>query len=205
MPVIPVYGGTRYTTYVEGCVPKVVECEQCKHKYVYLFHARATGVAESPYLLNEEGASQSSQEQASFTLNYELEHGISVVPCPACGHIQEHMFSLVRQAKYGWMGAVVLPISIFAALAFVASLLGTFKIANSPNSDLVTTVLAFWGAFAVLFSAALAVHIRKKALSRAFDPNDEPAEDRLKRGKEMAISLEQFERQAQQAPDKKKR
>ncbi|HEV3145604.1 MAG TPA: hypothetical protein VGZ47_17045 [Gemmataceae bacterium] len=196
------YAGTRYFTYMEGAVPKVVKCEECNQQYVYLFHARSTGVAESPYLLNEAGAQQSAQEQASFTLSYELEHGISVVPCPNCGRIQQHMFPLVTKEKYGWIGAIVLSLSVFAALALLAALLGTAKLGGKPSSDMITGVLACWAAFALLLALAVGLHLRKKALCRAYDPNDRPVEERLARGRELALSVEEFERQMKQPRSK---
>jgi hypothetical protein len=194
------YAGTRYITYVEGCVPKAVKCEECNRQYVYLFHARSTGVAESPYLLNEEGAQQSSREQATFTLSYKLEHGISVVPCPNYGRIQKHMFPLMAQSRYGWIGGIVLTLGIVAGLAFLAAVMATTKLGGKPSADTLIGVLACWGAFAIFLLSAIGVQRRKKALCARFDPNDEPLEERLKRGRELAISLEEFERQMKQQP-----
>ena len=196
------YSGTRYFTYMEGSVPKVVKCDECGRQYVYLFHARSTGVAESPYNLNEDGAQQSSREQATFTLSHELEHGISVVPCPNCGRIQKHMFPLVAQSKYGWLGGIVLTFGVIAGLAFLAAIMATSKIGGKPSSDALIGVLVCWGVFAVFALAAFVVQRRKKALCAKFDPNDEPVEKRLKRGQELAISLEEFERQMKEQPRK---
>jgi hypothetical protein len=194
------YAGTRYFSYLEGSVPKVVKCEECGRQYVYLFYARSTGVAESPYLLNEEGAQQSSREQATFTLSYELEHGISVVPCPNCGRIQEHMFPLVAQSKYGWIGGIVLTLGVVAGLAFLAAIMATTKLGSNLGNDVLIGVLACWGVVAIFVLAAVAVQRRKKALCAKVDPNEAPLEERLKRGRELAISLEEFERQMKQRP-----
>lgn len=100
------YFGRRYTATVRGWKRKLVTCEYCGRAYDYKVSCEATGSAESPYYLNNEGASERAQTRAQARLNSKLESAVEAVPCPQCGHFQADMVTMLRQRRFGWVNVL---------------------------------------------------------------------------------------------------
>jgi hypothetical protein len=192
------YAGMRYTSTVKGSIPKVVQCEQCNQGYVYMLQRSASGEGSSPYFLDNAGAQERAQDRARATLISNLQHGIDEVPCPHCGHVQKHMFERGRTVKYGWMRTAVIVLSIFATAVLFVTALFTVLLDSKASRDAVIAVLAFWGVFGVLFFVVLGIHLLRKKLCANYNPNARPVEERIARGRKVAIPLEEFARMMQQ-------
>src|SRR4051794_36030586 len=102
--MIPIPYGQKYTTTLRGRVPKLVKCEQCSLEYVYHLSRSARGEGTSFLFLNNEGAQSSAEGEARARLLAALMKACEPVPCPGCGHVQQHMVPRARQLRHRWMG-----------------------------------------------------------------------------------------------------
>src|SRR5262245_33608837 len=105
---IPIPYGTSHHVTVTGRAPKLVACEKCGHEYVYLLEASAAGHASNLLFLDAGGARDRAQEAAYGDLHHTLEHDCEVVPCPSCGHVQDHMRPKARRHHRRWMKTLAL-------------------------------------------------------------------------------------------------
>src|SRR5262249_47581424 len=87
--MVPIPYALTYKTTLRGRVPKLVRCEKCSFEYVYLLEMTVAGEGTSLLFLDNEGARQRSAAQAESALQQNLAQGCEVVPCPACGLVQE--------------------------------------------------------------------------------------------------------------------
>jgi hypothetical protein len=181
-----------YTSTMTGRVPKLVDCEGCQQKYVYLLERSASGEGTSLLFLDNEGAKERAQERAKAELEYKLGRACDPVPCPRCGWYQQHMIPKAKEQHKAWMwtaglAAILLavPLGLVAAIASVVA-----ENQGSRGAAVVTYLSLALMAVALVLGPAW-LFVRYRAVKQ-FDPNAELAEDRIARGRDRAVTLEQF-------------
>jgi hypothetical protein len=189
--VVPIPYGLRYRATARGQVPKLVRCEECGLEYVYVLEGTAEGAGSSFLFLDNQGAQERSQAAAAAALCATLEGGYDVVPCPACGRIQEHMIPRARREHRRWMNKLALAAFIVGGILFLpATIVGQLhEFAGGGPSWLPT---AIWSAIAVLGVTAVGLPLLRLALAKHYDPNRAPVDERRRLGAEIAVSKEEF-------------
>jgi hypothetical protein len=186
----PIPYAKTYRTTLRGTIPKLVQCEQCAFEYVYMLEATAVGEGTSLFFLNSEGARQRSTAQAEALLQQNLNQGCEVVPCPACGTVQQHMLCRARQLHCRWMrmGAFL----AFALAGFLMLAAGVYTLIDATTTGLTGETKAFWVAIGAVLGAGLGLLILRGRLARNYDPNAAPTDLRKHRGQELAVSKKDF-------------
>jgi hypothetical protein len=181
-----------YTSTMTGRVPKLVDCEGCQQKYVYLLERSASGEGTSFLFLDNDGAKERAQERAREELTYKLERACDPVPCPRCGWYQPHMVPKAKELHKAWMWTagmaallLAIPLGLVAAISF-----GIAESRGERGAYIVCYLSLALLVLGVLLGPAL-LFARYRAV-KAFDPNAELAEDRIARGRDRAVTLEQF-------------
>jgi hypothetical protein len=176
-----------YRATARGSTPKLVKCEQCGFEYVYLISVTATGEGTSFLFLDNDGARARSRAAAEAELVSRLEGGISVVPCPECGHIQQHMVPLARGQRHAWMLGAWVP------LLLIAGVLGLVTGCMSYGMLEGHWVAAVgWVIVVLLISLGVALPVWRIFLVRGYDPNADPVEQRKELGQKFAFPKELF-------------
>jgi hypothetical protein len=188
--MVPIPVGMKYSATARGEVPKLVKCEGCGLEYVYLLRARGEGNASSMLFLDNQGAQLRARERAEKQLAAALETGVGVVPCPGCGRIQENMVPLAQKGRHPWM----LLLAIFAFLGAALMLVPAACIFSTAPSR---TPEEWRGAVWLLADLGLALVggillLVRARLSRRYDPNSEPLEERKRWGQEAAWTKEEY-------------
>jgi hypothetical protein len=185
-----------YTSTMSGQLPKLVNCEGCHQQYVYLVQRTATCEDTSMLFLDNAGAKSRAQAGAEQSLIEELTRAIEPIPCPRCGHIQQHMFESAGMLKYAWVDYLSKACYVFALISFLAGFFG-FMFSSEPRST-IQNLLVCGGAIStvILIGSGIGLSSWKKRLSRTYNPNSEPLEDRLTRGKTQAYLVDMVEGEA---------
>jgi hypothetical protein len=123
------YVWKEYTANLSGTVVRRVACEKCQCKYAYELTRKACGKGTSVYMLNNAGAQDRAQAQASKRLRRQLERGIEPVGCPDCGWYPADM---VAEAKRRRMRPIIWIASVMLALAGAYGLIVGMLMATSP-------------------------------------------------------------------------
>lgn len=188
--MIPIPIARTYQTTLRGRTSKFVQCEKCGFEYVYLLESTVTGAGTSSFFLDNDGARDRSAEHAAIALRQNLAEGCEVVPCPACGTVQQHMFSRARQRHLWWMWrAGLIALAAGGILALPATVYTLIDLAGTGITAL--TVIAICGV-AVAWGVGMGLLILRVRLCQRYDPNDAPEEDRKRQGQQFAISKEDF-------------
>jgi hypothetical protein len=196
--IIPIPVGVSYTARVRGRVPKLVKCEGCSLEYVYYLERVALGRADSLLFLDTEGAQGRAQEQARVRLLTALMKACEPVPCPGCGHVQEHMVPRARQGRRRWMAQAALYLFPSAVILCLPAVL-VAAIANSDGSVAGSIAALLLGLLAVAAGVGAVVLPAWRFFSnRRYDPNGEDVEARKELGRRLAVSREEFEKQQAQ-------
>lgn len=182
--------GLSYTTTVKGSVPKCVTCEGCSCEYVYFFKAWASGQGLSLLFADNQGARDRSLSAAEQCLMQTLQQGCQPVPCPSCGHVQEHMIPTARWQRRPWLRIVGIAFLIGAAAVALPAAIFTAVESGDRSYSTSTLVLQFLVGLLGLAGSGLLLY--KLISGSRYNPNNEPVEDRLRMGKEFAIGLEQL-------------
>jgi hypothetical protein len=181
----------------KGAILKVVKCEGCGDEYVYKLERTATGVATGVRFVDEEGKRARASANAETLLNRKLERGVDVVPCPACGRIQQHMIPPCRRRRWRWMLNLGV---LLIVLACVGGCVGA--VINSVVEDQQGAPLLPWHVFfaALAVAAALgpALMIARFVAVSRHDPNAEDEERRIRQGQERAALRNDLEAWRQQ-------
>jgi len=190
--VIPFLWST-YTATVRGAVLKRVTCEGCGERYVYAMERTARGQGTSAYMLDNRGAERRSSAAADKTLRRMFERECDIVPCPACGTVQEDMVRTSRSGHRRWLlRAGIWMILAAGGLGFVNWVSGM----EGPRYQFLS-----WPAYAVIAMLGPAALVVRAFLQAAHDPNDEPVEQRIEDGRARALTEEEYERMAREARD----
>ncbi len=183
---------TDYTTHATGVGTKRVRCEWCEGEYVYTMQMTGQGASTSFYHVGEAGARERSQAMAEASLAASLEQGCAIVPCPNCGHIQEHMVAAARRDRHYWMRRAPLPAALIAVPLLLAALNLTALHRQSGAAVTMRLAWVFWAATAAAGLATVGLPLLRRVLAAGYDPNAEPADDRARRGREFAVPLADF-------------
>lgn len=165
--------GVRTTTTATGEVAKFVTCKKCGHGYGYWLRRAAAG-----------------------ELAERLRTGHDPVPCPACGHYPKRMIEAAREEKFGWvflagiLAGVLAGGGCFLVGAAVAALGGRDRAADWVSR----TALGLMCPTAVCIPAA--AYGLKALLAHKYDPNADPVDERIDRGRERAMSPAEYARLA---------
>ncbi len=152
MPLVRVPIGRKYTVTATGSLIKQVCCEKCNYEYQYKVQRIGTGYGTSLLWLDNDGASQRANRNASSDLDKKLARAIEPIPCPSCRWYQRNMISIVklREAKntllFGLLTAFViflvssLGASVFKKLAPLFSILIQISVLLVPFSFITASV-----------------------------------------------------------------
>jgi hypothetical protein len=162
------YFGRNYSAALTGSVVRHARCEKCSCEYGYEMVRRATGSGHSPYCLNNSGAQDRANAQASRALRRALEKGADPVACPECGWYQADMVRDMRRrrgrraARWG------------VGLLLVGAVLGTFVgiwYANAIRPWEAQTWVWVGGVVGGFVAAGAGCLLLKMAMIAGFDPN----------------------------------
>lgn len=192
---IPIPYGSSFEARETAGVQKDVRCEKCQAEYVYWMTRSATGRSSSLLFINMDGARERAEVRAAESLQRKLSEGCDVVPCPACGWVQEQMILKARRDYWPWMPKVKTALYILIAV-FFALTVGLWNMGN-PRSPSFLVVSA--AALGICVAVAVALAIAKSILSARYDPNAADQESRIRLGQTRALLREELEKQRAQA------
>lgn len=188
--------GVRYTTTATGEVAKFVTCKKCGHGYGYWMKRVGTGSNTSWFLIGRESAQNRSGRDAAGELAERLRTEHDPVPCPECGHYPKRMIEPAREEKYGWIFPVGILAGVLAGGGFM--LLGTALTILGGGGKWVDTVRS--AVLGMACPAAVCVPAAayglKGLLAHRYDPNADPEDERIDRGRERAMSPKEYARLA---------
>ncbi len=188
MVLIP-YAKT-YTTTVQGCAPKLVHCEKCGFEYVYLLEVTTSGEGTSMLFLDDQGARSRSLAEAEALLHQGLDQGCEVVPCPTCGTIQYHMLARARALRYNWMQiAGIIALAVTGILVLPATI---YAIIEGTDTGISGVTMGLWALIGVTTIAGFGLLIQRVRLMGTYDPNDAPADIRIRQGQDLAVSKVEY-------------
>ncbi|HEY8505686.1 MAG TPA: hypothetical protein VIL46_13970, partial [Gemmataceae bacterium] len=105
-------------------VLKRVACEECGFKYAYSVERSGSGTASRMVFGDDDRATRDATYEAEAELEENLEEGVEAVPCPNCGHVQDHMIQRAKWSHHRWM--VYWPCQVFIYTG--ASTLGLYLV-----------------------------------------------------------------------------
>jgi hypothetical protein len=178
-----------YTCTVSGGVFKVVECENCKQKYVYHMVRQAQGQGKSMYLVDNEGAGSRARQEAQATLAAQLERDCDPIPCVKCGWYQASMVAKLRGEHSPWLFWLGVGLLFCTVLVAVVAWLA-YAAMGAPDEIAVAAlggILGFW-------ALGMAAFVVRSKLAQRFDPNAAPVAERVRAAQGRAETLEDFEK-----------
>jgi hypothetical protein len=185
-----------YRSTVEGRILKEVRCELCGLEYVYVLICQAEGQGTSMLFLDNEGAQARARQGAEEQLRANLAGGCAVVPCPECGHVQEHMVPQARRLHRAWMKKVAVGAFIVAGISFLPAMIFTM-LADRPIEGFAARAL-LWPLVGVCLAIAVGLPLLRIVLSRMYDPNNEPVESRKEAAQKVEVRKEDIMKAAQE-------
>jgi hypothetical protein len=170
----------QHTITVTQSAVRLVICEECNTEYVYQLERSGEGMGNSVYFLDEAGAKRRAERKAREQLARKMEHACEAIPCPRCGHYQDHMLAKARgEAAFKW--------GLLAALAMVLCV-GGFVLALSTRAVMLGVGIGVLGLL-----AAIVLGIIGLVVNGSYDPNKKPKEERLRIAVERAFRRRDFE------------
>jgi hypothetical protein len=160
-------------TTLRGSTFKHVHCEGCGEDYVYELERKITA----------------GNREARAALRRALNRAYDVVPCPACGHYQEHMLKKARKKHGSWMNAAGLVMIIPVPILLLLTLLFTGPPKPMPPA-VIASMLVVSG---LLFISGLGLLVTKAIRSSHFDPNSADPERRKELGRSRAYLQSELE------------
>jgi hypothetical protein len=183
------YEEVRYDVSAQGSRVKIVHCEKCSRDYVYFVTLTVRRASASV---------DRAEESARRTLLAALNQAVLPVPCPFCGLYQRNMIPIVQQRRYRWLGWVSLGLVALGVFALVCSCGVSMGSVPDGRGHALVAVILCWAVALVAILASPVVLLIKRRVSRRFDPNGEDdVEERKEMGRSRAISLEDFQKMAQ--------
>jgi hypothetical protein len=191
-----------YSVTVNGAVDKTVRCESCHAEYVYRLERSATGSGTSRVLfIDKEEATEQAAAIAQYALRRELQEGIDLVPCPACGWYQSNMITKGRDQHCAWMWLLgVLLTAGLLPLAMLGLLINCLRCPYSPPNIPGDVMLA---GLVILGLDGVSLLVARSILAGRYDPNSDDPEARIQLGRSRAMLREEFDRKVQ--PSNRKR
>jgi hypothetical protein len=192
---------TKYTATVRGRVLKLVPCENCSTEYVYVLEREGEGVGTSLYLLNESGAQDHAAVSAENTLREYLENDFDPVPCPVCGHYQQHMFPKLYETPSWWLLVARLVVIAAGSLCAVGALYRTVIYLQWPGDHALGQMSTAWAVLAIHGLIGVGLGVVERSRERKFNPNAEDQQARIEKGRSRAITRADFEAARQREGD----
>jgi hypothetical protein len=173
-----------------------VLCEQCGRPYGYAL-TRSVGVQTTRAVWESvEAARKTAFRQARRSLDRILDRECDPVPCPECGWLQKKMLTAARREHFG-----ALPWS--ATFAFIlAGIVLFLLLAYTILVEDLALKPARWGpegaaglglSFVLLLLCGGGAWLVHRVRRMWFDPNSIPVEERIERGRERALTWEEFQ------------
>ena len=171
----------QYTATVEATAVRLVACEECDTEYVYQLERSAEGYGNSIYMLDNKGAKKRAMRKAKDELARKMKNACEAIPCPECGHVQDHMLPKARFDRAVLIGLIAIPtVLLMIGMLFVGEYtrLGKLAYALSGLSCLAT----------------LGVGIFALVVYTSYNPNRKPEAERIALGEEKAARRKAFEK-----------
>jgi hypothetical protein len=171
----------QHTVTVEQSTVRLVVCEECDADYVYQLTRSGEGIGNSPYFLDESGAKKRAERKAREQVNKTMRTAVNAIPCPECGHYQDHMVPRARFEKsflYLLLGGGTLVVSIVFLILGAETRFGN-----------VGYILG-----GLLFLATAVIGVITLVIYTTYNPNKKPKAERRALGEEKASLRSDFER-----------
>jgi len=171
----------QHTVTVEQSTVRLVVCEECDADYVYQLTRSGEGIGNSVYFLDESGAKNRAERKAKEQLAKKMRTAVDAIPCPECGHYQDHMIPRARfERSFLWLllGGGTLVLTIVLMILGAETRLGN-----------VGYVLG-----GLFFLATVVIGVIALVIYSTYDPNRKPKAERRALGQEKASSRRDFER-----------
>lgn len=188
--------GVKYTSTAEGEAPKFVTCKKCGHGYGYWMTRTGSSTNTAWFLIGRDSAQSRSSREAEGEVARRLRTEHDPVPCPECGHYQKKMIRPARDEKFGWVFRLGLLLGLgFGAGCFVVGSAVMALGGGGAWVDQVTKVV-----FGMMCPGAIGIPVTafvlKGVLGGKYDPNADPAEERIARGRARSMSPKEYARLA---------
>lgn len=165
------------TAFAGGQTTKVVNCENCQHRYAYQLWRCGYSAERLKELL------------ATAT---------EAVPCPACGWYQSSMIPEARQRHRRWM----IHLGQCLTIGLIPLVLIGLLINGYPNFQGAPRIPwpIFVAVLVCLFAAGIGLFIWRSKLAQSCDPNEEDVAARKAYGQSRTIVLSEQQMKALEAP-----
>jgi hypothetical protein len=186
---------------VTEAAQKIVECEKCGIRYVYTMWRTGVGREISILHLENEQAKRLAEEYARKNVAETLAAECEPVPCPKCGWFQAPMIERAKEIfrlSVWRLGVVMLAIGFPFLLIGLAAEQIANKNPDSRARELVVPASIISLAGMIGGPAVLFWRLERK---RKYNPNDVPQTDRIKFGRELALTLDEFNERGKRPPD----
>jgi hypothetical protein len=170
-----------------------VRCEQCGHKYGYALSRSARVKVARAVWESRATAREAAQRHAETLVDQKLDRESDPVPCPKCGWLQNKMLDAARREQFPHSPRNAVVALIIAGVALFASFVVQMIQEEHPNLALGGVLCGLLITVALLGGGgimSLVVHQRRV---KNHDPNSTPVEERIERGRERALSWEEFQ------------
>ncbi len=184
--MIPV--GSKHAAWLIARAAKTVHCEKCDIVYAYEVTRHGTGEAFNPLFLAGEAAQKKCEEDAVKDVQRKLDQAIEVVPCPGCGWISEEMWGEARRLHLRRVKFAAIALLCALVIPFFMLYAATCQTDGEPvSSRMIIECVAM-----ILFQVALAIGmlVGRGIACRGYNPNDEPVDLRLSKGRARAKKIE---------------
>jgi hypothetical protein len=175
----------------EARVPRLVRCETCPHEYVY--QLKRSREVTTNLLVHGFDAQQSATSAAQRDLFHALLAACEPVPCPECGHVQEHMRRRARRLKFKWIGDTAIALFVTGVIAFVPATIASGVYEQHRTSTQLTLAISLWTLVGLCVVGAVAMGVWRVVAPWGYDPNAEDVEARKRCGRELAVSRAEYE------------
>ncbi|MGL4419054.1 MAG: hypothetical protein ACRCZF_00185 [Gemmataceae bacterium] len=173
----------QWTVTMASSAIRLVSCEECDTDYIYKLERETEGHGNAVMGLGSEGAKKRAAKEAKKKLDQQLTTACDAVPCPECGHYQDHMLGQARSDKST-------PLLAGAAGGLVVGIILLLAVKSIPLLGAVVLMLTFGAGGIGLFFLT------------TYDPNKQPEQKRLEIAEEKAYRRKDFERESQAKSEK---
>lgn len=139
-----------------GSTWRNVTCEKCKKPYHYALVREAKASVRAAYALRQNAAEDRAEKTAEYRLMQLLEKGVDLVPCPACGWVQEEMVAEGKRRTARWL-IFLAGLCAIAGLAMAMMPMGELMFVAEPEVTpaektraIIGAILGFGGPVACL-------------------------------------------------------
>ena len=174
-------------TTASGTTLRLVECEDCSHRYGYLVKVQVAQYARTG--VGAEHSLEVAGKRARRIAEQQLEWAIDLAPCPNCGWIQDEMIPLARRRFLPW--AILVGLILIGLSLLIVPCVLYYGLVYQPYLPFPKLALAL-----SIVPAGLGVLliISKFALAPLYDPNSASESYRIKQGKQRALKPKKLQK-----------